>query len=97
MRVVTFARIREFSKSHPDSEVALREWYYKTHKATWNNFSDVRDSFNSADSVGNKRFVFNIRGNHYRLVAIILFQIQTVYIRFIGTHSEYDKVDCRNI
>lgn len=97
MRIITFARICEFSKKHPDADIALRDWYTQTKSSAWGNFSDVRKTFNSVDLVGNRRFAFNIRGNRYRLVAIILFQIQTVYIRFIGTHTEYDKMDCNNI
>jgi len=53
--------------------------------------------FNSVDAVGNDRFVFDIRGNHYRIVAMIFFDIRTVYIRFVGTHKEYDRIDCVTI
>lgn len=97
MRVITFARIREFSKRFPDADIALRNWYKETKSSFWNNFSDIKSTFNSVDYAGNKRYVFDIRGNKYRLVAIIIFQIQTVYIRFIGTHKEYDKIDCSKI
>lgn len=97
MRIVTFARIKEFSKKYPDSDVALREWYSKTKESEWNNLNEIRDTFNAVDCVGNNRFVFNIRGNNYRLVAIIIFSSKKVYIRFIGTHSEYDKIDIKNI
>jgi mRNA interferase HigB len=54
----------------------------------------MKKTFNSVDVVGNDRYVFNIKGNSYRLVAMIFFDIRTIYIRFIGTHSEYDKIDC---
>lgn len=97
MRVITFASIRSFSKIHPDAETALRDWHRQVKTGNWKNFNEVKNSFNSVDAIGNKRYVFNIRGNHYRLVAIILFQIQTVYIRFIGTHPEYDLIDARTI
>lgn len=97
MRVVTFSRIKEFSKQHPTSEIALRDWYAKTQTSNWKNFNEVKKTFNSADFVGNSRFVFNIKGNDYRLVAIIIFASQKVYIRFIGTHAEYDKIDCSSI
>ena len=56
------------------------------------NFSDVKKTFNSVDSVGNSRFVFNVKGNHYRIVALLLFQIKRVYIRWVGTHKDYDKI-----
>lgn len=57
----------------------------------------MKEMFNSVDAVGNDRFVFNIRGNNYRIVALIFFDIRTVYIRFVGTHQEYDKIDCSTI
>ena len=59
--------------------------------------ADVKNEFNHVDFVGNDRYVFNIKGNKFRLVAIIHFNIRTLYIRFIGTHTEYDKIDCKNI
>lgn len=97
MRIVTFLRIKEFAEKHSDSDIALRDWYNKTQKSTWNNISDIKEVFNSVDYVGNNRFVFNIRGNHYRLVAIIIFSSQKVYIRFIGNHKDYDKINASNI
>jgi len=97
MRIVTFARIREFSEDHPDSETALCDWYVKTTNSIWNSFADMKQTFNSVDYVGNSRYVFNIKGNQYRLVAIVIFLSQKVYIRFIGTHAEYDKINCENI
>lgn len=97
MQIVTFKRIREFSKKYPDAKTALEEWYYKTSGAQWKSLSDLRMTFNSADYIGNNRYVFNIKGNQYRLVAIIIFGSQKVYIRFIGTHEDYNRIDCRNI
>jgi|SRR5690554_545060 len=91
MRIVTFTKIKEFIKKHSDTDVALRDWYFKTKNAEWNSFNDIKQTFNSADYAGNNRFIFNIKGNDYRLVAIIIFASKKVYIRFIGTHSEYDK------
>ncbi len=97
MRIVSFKRINFFIENHKDSKVALQDWYHKTSKAKWNSFKDIKKTFNHADYVGNNRFIFNIKGNQYRLVAIIIFASLKVYIRFIGNHSEYDKTDCRNI
>ena len=73
------------------------DWYNKTQKSNWNSLSDIKEVFNSVGYVGNNRFVFNIRGNHYRLVAIIIFQSKKVYIRFIGNHKDYDKINASNI
>ena len=75
---------------------ALRDWYKKTEKADWSCLADVKQTFNSVDYIGNDRFVFNIKGNDYRLVAIILFAARKVFVRWIGTHKEYDNKDCTN-
>ena len=97
MRVITFARIKEFAKLHPDSEVALGDWFKKTTKGEWACLSDIRKTSNSVDYVGNNRYVFNIKGDNYRLIVIIIFASKKVYIRFIGTHSEYERIDASNI
>ncbi len=97
MRIVARKTIVHFYQNHSDSKIALEEWYSKTQRAEWLNSSEIKQTFNSVDSVGNDRFVFNIKGNDYRLVALILFKIKTVYVRFIGTHAEYDKTDCTKI
>lgn len=92
MRIVARKTIIAFYTKHGDAETALEEWYTKTSDAQWNNFADMKKTFNSADNVGNKRFVFNIKGNDYRLICIVLFRIKMVYIRFLDTHKEYDKL-----
>ncbi len=97
MRVLTHKAVSIFYTKHADSKTALEEWYVKTSKAEWTCFNDIKTAFNSVDYVGNNRFVFNIKGNDYRLVAIVLFQNKMVYVRFIGTHSAYDKINCTNI
>ncbi|MBS9767717.1 MAG: type II toxin-antitoxin system HigB family toxin [Flavobacteriaceae bacterium] len=98
MRVVTPRKISEFGKQYADAKVALNNWYATVKKCEWDNLSDVRNTFNTVDYVGNNRFVFDIKGNHYRLVAIIIFASKKLYIRFIGTHKEYDKItDIENI
>ena len=92
MRIVAKKTLVLFYTEHADAKIALEEWYEKASKAEWEDFSQLKRTFNSADSVGNKRFVFNIKGNRYRLVAIVLFKIKMVYVRFVGTHDEYDKI-----
>ena len=88
----------QYSDLHLDAKLALDEWYIKTENSQWNCYAEVKQTFNSADSVGGKRYVFNIKGNAYRIVALILFAPKIVYIRFIGTHSEYMKIkDCSKI
>jgi mRNA interferase HigB len=97
MRIVTFKRIQEFSDQNPQAKSALEDWYHKTSKSEWNNLNDIKKTFGSADYVGNSRFDFNIKGNNICLIAIVIFASKKVYVRFIGTHTEYDKIDCRSI
>lgn len=98
MRVISFSIIRSFIAKHADADVALRDWYKRTSKAKWENFADMKQTFNSVDYVGNDRYVFDIKGNNYRIVAIVVFIYKKVYMRFVGTHEEYDKIkDIQNI
>jgi len=98
MRVITYKTIERYVDLHADAKLALDEWYIKTEQSRWNNFAEMKQTFNSVDSIGNKRYVFNIKGNAYRVVAIILFVPKIVYLRFIGTHAEYNKIkDCSHI
>lgn len=86
--------LSDFALRHPTSIKPLNSWY---DTANWGKLSDVKATFGSVDYVGNDRYVFNIKGNDFRLVAMIFFDKRTLYIRFIGTHSEYDKIDCSTI
>lgn len=99
MRIVSHRKLKEFfeSKGNEDSKPALEKWYLTVQNAEWKNFQDIKVDFSSVDSVGNQHYVFNIKGNNYRLVVAIKFTIGYVYIRFVGTHAEYDKIDCSNI
>lgn len=99
MRIVSHRKLKEFYQTpgREDSEVALERWYEITEEAEWISFSDVKADFGSADSVGNQHYVFNIKGNNYRLVVVIKFVMGYVFIRFVGTHDEYDKIDASTI
>jgi len=97
MVIISYAPVRTFTEAHPAVGDALDEWYFKCKAANWKSLADMRQSFNSVDFVGNDRYVFNIKGNHYRLVAMVFFNRRTLYIRFIGTHAEYDTVDVTTI
>ena len=97
MRIFTEKTLKEYIEIHSDAKTAIQEWVDIVKRSEWTCFADVRRTFNSADAVGNQRYVFNIKGNCYRIVAVIKFTIKFVYIRFVGTHSEYDRIDCRNI
>ncbi|WP_248477960.1 type II toxin-antitoxin system HigB family toxin [Spirosoma liriopis] len=89
MVIVSRKVIREYAIMNSQSTEALNEWYLKTKAADWGNLADVKNTFNSVDYVGNDNYVFNIKGNQYRLIVRIIFPVRTVFIRFIGTHAEY--------
>ena len=97
MVVIRYKVIRDFSRRRSDCREALDNWYIIMERAGFANFSQMRAIFNSVDSVGNDLYVFNIKGNHYRLIARIHFNIRTVYIKFIGTHKEYDKLNISHL
>jgi mRNA interferase HigB len=91
--VISYRTIREFGDKHDDAKDALNNWYTIVEKADFSNFNELRAMFNSVDAVGNDRYVFNIKGNNYRLIALIHFTVRTAYILFVGTHAEYDKIN----
>ena len=93
MRIFTEQALKEFIQQHPETKTALQEWTYIVRHSEWKCFADIKQCFNSVDAVGNQRYVFNIMGNQYRIVVVIKFTIHFVYIRFIGTHAEYDKMN----
>lgn len=97
MVVISYGTLRDYFEEHADAKDALNNWYRLVTQADWASFHEIKVMFNTVDAVGNDRFVFNIKGNHYRIVALIFFDIRTVYIRFVGTHKAYDKIDCSTI
>jgi len=92
MVVISYKMIRLYGKVDKKSLEALDTWYRIVERSNWSNFNEVRQMFNSVDAVGNDLYVFNIKGNHVRIIVRILFSVRTVYIKFIGNHKEYDKV-----
>jgi len=86
-----------FAEKYPDAVIPLNNWYNIAKIANWSKPADIKEVFNNVDYVGNDRYVFNIKGNEFRLVVLIFFDKRTIFIRFIGTHSEYDKIDCSTI
>ena len=92
MNIVAKKTLVAYYTTHPQAKDALEEWYTKTRKSHWTNFADIRATFNSVDSVGNQHYVFNIKGNDFRLIVVVQFIHQYVFIRFVGTHAEYDKL-----
>ncbi len=99
MRIVSHRKLKEFyeTKGREDSRVPLERWYNIAEKAEWRNLSEIKVDFPATDYVGNQHYVFNIKGNNYRLVVVVKFTIGYIFIRFVGTHGEYDKIDCSTI
>lgn len=99
MRIVSHRKLKEFYETpgREDAQVALERWYELAKAAEWSTFADVKMDFGGVDAVGNQHFVFNIRGNRYRLVVVIKFVMGYVFIRFVGTHEEYEKIDASTI
>ena len=99
MRVVSHRRLREFYErpGMEDAMVPLERWYEIAEAAEWGSFAEMKMDFGSVDAVGNQHYVFNIRGNRYRLVVVVKFMMGYVFIRFVGTHDEYDKIDASTV
>ena len=97
LRIVAKKILREFWELHPDCEQQLKVWYEETEKALWASPNDIKTDYPSASILKDNRVVFNIKGNHYRLIIKINYDYEMVWIRFIGTHKEYDKIDAQNI
>ena len=90
MRIISKRRLREFWREFPGAEQPLSSWYETVKKIEWNNFSDVRDAFRHAD-IYRDCVIFDIGGNKFRLITKIRYKKKRVYIRFVLTHSDYDK------
>jgi mRNA interferase HigB len=97
MRVVARRTLREFWEQHPDAEQALQAWYHDAPQAIWTTPADIRAVYENGSIIANNRVVFNIRGNQYRVIVAINYQHGIVYIRFVGTHQEYDRIDAPTI
>ncbi|NOZ49279.1 MAG: type II toxin-antitoxin system HigB family toxin [Chloroflexi bacterium] len=97
MRIISRKTLREFWEKYPDARQALQSWYVDVKRAEWKSPSDIKNVYRNASIVANNRAVFNIKGNHYRIVVAIQYKFGIVYIRFVGTHPEYDKIDVTKI
>lgn len=97
MRIISRKQLRNCWIQRPKSEASLKEWYNITSRARWQKPNDVTDTFKRSRYIGDDRFIFNIKQDAFRLVVHINFMTQIVYIRFVGTHAEYDKIDAKTV
>jgi len=97
MRIIALGALREFWKAHRDAEIPLRSWYALASRADWRAPADIKAAYRNASFVANNRVVFNIKGNDYRLVVAVHYNRRMMFVRFIGTHREYDRIDAVTI
>lgn len=97
MRVIAKKILRDFWEIHRDCEQQLKAWYRETEKSSWENPHQIKLEYPSVSVLNDNRLVFNIKGNNYRLIIKINYEFQIIWIRFIGTHADYDKINANTI
>jgi mRNA interferase HigB len=97
MKIVAVSTLKRFWARHPDSEQPLKAWYDEAKHAVWATPRQIKARYASASFIGKNRVVFNIKGNDYRLVVAIAYRFRAVYIKFVGTHAQYDKIDAATV
>ena len=97
MRIIARRTLRDYWEKHPSAEQVLKSWFREASAAIWNEPADVKARYRSASIIGGNRVVFNIGGNKYRLITQINYSFKIVYIRFIGSHAAYDKINAETI
>ena len=97
MRIIARKTLREYADQHPDISGQLDAWYHDAKRADWATPADITRVYGSASILPNRRVVFDIKGNQYRLVVAINYAHKIVYIRWCGTHREYDKIDATTV
>lgn len=97
MVIISKSALNEFIERYPSSKEAVLRWHLLCKLGDWSAFEDIKEVFPAVDAVGNDLYVFNVGGNKYRIIARIIFKARTMFIRFIGTHGQYDKVKLSNL
>jgi mRNA interferase HigB len=97
VRIISRKTLKEFWEKYPDSEEHLKAWYQIANDAEWATPQDIKEQYRNASILKDGRVVFNIKGNTYRLVVWINYEFYTIYIRFVGTHEEYDETDVQTV
>ena len=95
MRVIARSTLEIFWKQYPDSEQALRSWYQEALQANWNLPPDIKAQYRNASILKGSRVVFNIAGNKYRLLVEVVYSIGVIYVKFVGTHKQYDQINAQ--
>ena len=97
MRIIAVSTLREFWKKHPDALEPLSSWVAVVSKAQWSQPAEVKAQYQNASILKNRRVVFNIKGNDYRLIVAVAYQLGIVYVKFVGTHKHYNAVDAETV
>ena len=97
MKIVAVKALREFWERFPDAEQPLKAWVDEARMANWTQPADIKSRYRSASILKNRRVVFNIKGNAYRLVVSVAYRFGAVYVKFIGTHEQYDAIDAETV
>jgi mRNA interferase HigB len=97
MRVIAISTLRAFWIKHPDAQTPLKAWYALASRVQWKSPSDIKDAYRNASFTANNRVVFNIKGNDYRLVILVRYDKGLLFVKFVGTHAQYDKIDVLTI
>lgn len=97
MRVISRKILREFWEKHPDARQPLQAWYADAKHATWTSPANIKSVYRNASFLADNRVVFNIKGNRYRIIVVVQYRYELVYVRFVGTHKDYDRIDARTI
>ena len=93
MRVIAISTLRAFWEKHPDAQTPLRAWYALASRAQWKSPADIKKAYRNASFTANNRVVFNVKGNDYRLVVLVRYDKGLLFVKFVGTHAQYNKVD----
>jgi mRNA interferase HigB len=97
MRVIAVKTLRDFWQKHPAAEIPLRSWFALARRAKWRAPAAIKAAYRNASVIANNRVVFNIKGNDYRLIVVVHYNRGMMFVRFVGTHAEYDKIDAATI
>ena len=97
MRIIALSTLRSFWEKHPQAKEPLQAWYSEASKADWKTPAEIKSQYRNASFVGNNRIVFNIKGNDYRLVVSVMYKAGALFIKFVGTHKEYDQINVETV